>query len=85
MQLRKGENLTGNARFEGFSVDLLKLIAEVVGFNYVLEVVPDGKYGTLDPGTGEWNGVIKQLSDKVGRITLYSTAYCVVWCNFNQN
>lgn len=86
------KNLTGNARFEGFSVDLLKIIAQRVGFNYVIQLVPDGmqyfasiqktncsgfnlkliaaccclgKYGVYNPETGEWNGVVRQLIDKV--------------------
>lgn len=68
MKLNPAGNLTGNARFEGFSVDLLKLIAKNVGFKYVLEVVPDGKYGVYDPESGEWNGVVRQLIDKVKEI-----------------
>lgn len=75
VKLNPAANLTGNARFEGFSVDLLKLIAKNVGFKYVLEVTPDGKYGAYDPETGEWNGVVRQLIDKsvdlaIGAITI---------------
>jgi ionotropic glutamate receptor len=65
VRLKEGSNLTGNARFEGFSIDLLKLIAQNVGFKYVLEVVADGKYGVYDHESGEWNGVVRQLIDKV--------------------
>lgn len=51
--------------FEGFCIDLLRLIAEIVGFDYEIELVPDGKYGVYDLDTGEWNGIVRQLMDKV--------------------
>lgn len=37
----------------------------MVGFNYVIELVPDKKYGALDPETGEWNGIVRQILEKV--------------------
>lgn len=40
--------------------------AGMVGFNYVIELVPDKKYGALDPDTGEWNGIVRQILEKVG-------------------
>ena len=65
MIVRSERNLTGNDRYEGYCIDLLKQIASMVGFNYVIKLVPDKKYGALDPETGEWNGVVKQILDKV--------------------
>jgi ionotropic glutamate receptor len=87
VKLREGRNWTGNDRFEGFSIELLKKIAEKVHFKYVLEgkrilnsnasttlwhfsfsfklVVQDQKYGVFDQETHEWNGVVRQLIDKV--------------------
>lgn len=37
----------------------------MVGFNYVIEMAPDKKYGAPDPETGEWNGVVRQILEKV--------------------
>lgn len=51
--------------FEGFCIDLLRMIADIVGFEYEIELVPDGKYGVYDYETGEWNGIVRQLMDKV--------------------
>lgn len=51
--------------FEGFCIDLLRMIADIVGFEYEIELVPDGKYGVYDLETGEWNGIVRQLMDKV--------------------
>ena len=42
---KDGNPLVGNARFEGFCVDMLEHISELVGFNYVMELVPDNNYG----------------------------------------
>ena len=50
---------TGNARFEGFCVDLLEQIAAQVGFNYNIELVEDNNYGALNLTTGEWNGLVR--------------------------
>lgn len=58
-------NSSGNARYEGFCIDLLREIARMVGFAYKIELVPDGKYGAYDYETGEWNGIVRQLMDKV--------------------
>lgn len=63
--LKPHPNLSGNARYEGFCIDLLKEIAGMVGFEYRIELVPDGKYGVIDLETGEWNGIVRQLMDKV--------------------
>lgn len=63
--MRAQGNLTGNDRYEGFCIDLLRMIASMVGFEYRIELVPDGKYGVYDLDTGEWNGIVRQLMDKV--------------------
>ncbi|XP_006612268.1 glutamate receptor ionotropic, kainate 2-like isoform X4 [Apis dorsata] len=68
-------NFSGNARYEGFCIDLLKEIAHMVGFGYRIELVPDGKYGVYNYETGEWNGIVRQLMDKkadlaVGSMTI---------------
>ncbi|XP_050301829.1 glutamate receptor ionotropic, kainate 1-like isoform X4 [Anthonomus grandis grandis] len=62
-------------RYEGFCIDLLKELAIMVGFEYRIELVPDGKYGAIDLETGEWNGIVRQLMEKkadlaVGSMTI---------------
>lgn len=61
MMKKLESNLTGNARYEGFCIDLLKDVAKLVGFQYTIEAVEDGKYGVEDPVTKEWNGIVKEL------------------------
>lgn len=66
--MHRGKNYTGNARFFGFCVDLLEIIAKQVGFDYILDLVPDNKYGAQDPDTLEWNGIVEQLIKHVSII-----------------
>lgn len=66
------QNLTTNSNiFEGFCIDLLHQISVIVGFNYKIELVPDGKYGVYDLETGEWNGIVRQLIEKVNYFRLF--------------
>lgn len=68
VMVKNDANLTGNAMFEGFCIDLLKSIAAQVGFHFVLRLVPDHTYGVYDHETKEWNGIVKELMDKVSLI-----------------
>lgn len=63
--MHDSKNYTGNARFYGFCVDILDRVAQQVGFDYILDLVPDRKYGAKDPVTGEWNGMVSQLMKHV--------------------
>ncbi|KPM04300.1 glutamate receptor, ionotropic kainate 2-like protein 2 [Sarcoptes scabiei] len=51
-----------NDYFEGFCIDLLKAIAEMLNFQFELYLVPDGKYGAENTSTGEWNGMNADLA-----------------------
>lgn len=61
LMLREG-NFTGNNRFEGFCIDLLKGIAHQVGFQYTIRLVPDNMYGVYNPETKSWNGIGEKCS-----------------------
>ncbi|XP_039496514.1 glutamate receptor ionotropic, kainate 2 isoform X4 [Drosophila santomea] len=61
VMMHYGKNFTGNERFYGFCVDILETISREVGFDYILDLVPDRKYGAKDPETGNWNGMVAQL------------------------
>ena len=58
-----GEILEGNERFEGYCIDLLKLISTIVKFNYTIKLVEDGLYGTKV--NGKWNGLVNDLIERV--------------------
>ncbi|KAJ6649680.1 Glutamate receptor ionotropic, kainate 1, partial [Pseudolycoriella hygida] len=52
--------LSGNDQFEGYGIDLIHEISQLVGFNYSFRLVPDGRYGGLNKETGEWDGMVRE-------------------------
>lgn len=59
-------NEDNNDNFEGFCIDLLKILSQQVdGFEYRISLVADGKYGIFDGNS--WNGIVKSLMEKVDR------------------
>ena len=67
MMLKEDPNgeLTGNAKFEGYCVDLLEELAKILKFNYSIHLVGDGKYGAPEGPTKDWTGMVRELMDKV--------------------
>lgn len=65
VMVRDDPLLAGNARFEGFCIDLLKGIAGQIGFQYAIRLVPDNMYGVYDPETQTWNGIVHELMERV--------------------
>ena len=43
MLVESEEKLTGNARFEGFSIELASELSNILGFNFTFKLVDDGK------------------------------------------
>lgn len=63
--------MEGNDRYEGYSVDLIDSIAKILGFKYNFELTPDNKYGSFNKVTKKWDGLVKQLLDRVSKMLLY--------------
>ena len=42
MYVESFEKLSGNARFEGFALDLAEGLSKILGFNYTFKLVDDG-------------------------------------------
>ena len=49
---------------------MLDKIQEMVGFKYNIRLVRDGYYGAFNPKTRQWNGMIRELIDKVVTIDI---------------
>lgn len=64
-EMTKGKALKGNERYEGFCIDLLSEISRIVGFDYTIVPVPDGRYGVRS--NGQWDGIVRQLIDRVSK------------------
>uniref|UniRef100_F7BDN8 Glutamate receptor n=1 Tax=Xenopus tropicalis TaxID=8364 RepID=F7BDN8_XENTR len=63
VMFRKSDKpLYGNDRFEGYCLDLLKELSNILGFTYEVRLVVDGKYGAQND-KGEWNGMVRELID----------------------
>ncbi|XP_036088256.1 glutamate receptor ionotropic, kainate 5 isoform X9 [Rousettus aegyptiacus] len=55
--------LSGNERFEGFCVDMLRELAQLLRFRYRLRLVEDGLYGAPEPN-GSWTGMVGELINR---------------------
>ncbi|XP_064413496.1 glutamate receptor ionotropic, kainate 1 [Latimeria chalumnae] len=62
MHKKSDKPLYGNDRFEGYCLDLLKELSNILGFTYEVRLVADGKYGAQND-KGEWNGMVRELID----------------------
>lgn len=78
MYRKSDKPLYGNDRFEGYCLDLLKELSNILGFIYDVTLVPDGKYGAQDD-RGEWNGMVKELIDHVSK-----SASCIQGSNVRK-
>ena len=70
MRKDSSEKLSGNSQFEGYGVDLVHEISKILGFNYTIKLVPDGRYGSLNRETKEWDGMMKELLDQKADIAI---------------
>lgn len=62
------QELEGNDRYEGFCVDMLKELADILKFKYRIRLVGDGLYGV--PGAnGTWSGMVGELISRVRKNT----------------
>jgi hypothetical protein len=54
----------------GFAIDVLNLIKEEVGFDPDLYFSEDGQYGVYNTENNSWNGIVSELLENKGDITL---------------
>lgn len=59
MMKDSAEERSGNDMYEGYAVDLIEELSNLMGFKYVFKLVSDGKYGVQV--NGSWNGMIGEL------------------------
>lgn len=53
--------MTGNERYEGFAIDIIREMSNILGFNYTFQVQLDNIYGSLDYNTGKWDGMLGEI------------------------
>ena len=61
------KKLVGNEAFEGYAIDLISEIAQILKFNYTFKWVDDGAYGYKNKETGEWNGLMGEILTQVDK------------------
>ncbi|XP_067622673.1 glutamate receptor ionotropic, kainate 2 isoform X2 [Eurosta solidaginis] len=54
-------NVTGNERYMGYAVDLIKELAGLLDFEFVFVPVADNQYGKYNKDTKQWNGIIGEI------------------------
>uniref|UniRef100_A0A4W4FM19 Glutamate receptor n=1 Tax=Electrophorus electricus TaxID=8005 RepID=A0A4W4FM19_ELEEL len=69
MYKKSDKVLYGNDRFEGYCLDLLKELSNILGFSYEVKLVSDGKYGAQND-KGEWNGMVRELIDHIADLAV---------------
>ncbi|XP_067620607.1 glutamate receptor ionotropic, kainate 2 isoform X2 [Eurosta solidaginis] len=60
------ENLRGLEKYEGYAVDLIQKLSEIMDFDY--DFLIERSTGKLNPETGEWDGIIRRLIDHQAQI-----------------
>ncbi|KAJ8684082.1 hypothetical protein QAD02_019874 [Eretmocerus hayati] len=55
--------LIGEKKYIGYCIDLIEQIEQHLGIKCQFELVPDGKYGSRNPVTKQWDGLIRRLLD----------------------
>ncbi len=51
--------------FKGLCMDLLHELQKRIDFHYTIYLVPDNTYGILDQETRQWNGLMREVIDRV--------------------
>jgi len=60
------DTLVGNAQYEGYSIDLIKELAEKLGFDFTFRN-GGNDYGTFNKSTNISTGFLKELVEGVSR------------------
>ncbi len=84
MYKKSDKVLYGNDRFEGYCLDLLKELSNILGFTYEVKLVSDGKYGAQND-KGEWNGMVRELIDHVSDLPWCFTEMFKVFRSYHPN
>ncbi|XP_062386138.1 glutamate receptor ionotropic, kainate 5 [Sardina pilchardus] len=57
------QDLEGNAQYEGFCVDMLTELADILKFSFRIKLVDDGLYGAPEIN-GSWTGMVGELINR---------------------
>ncbi|KAM9419645.1 glutamate receptor ionotropic, kainate 5-like isoform 2-T3 [Salvelinus alpinus] len=57
------QELQGNDRYQGFCVDMLREMSDLLKFSFRIKLVEDGLYGAPEPN-GSWTGMVGELINR---------------------
>ncbi|CAH1786110.1 unnamed protein product [Owenia fusiformis] len=57
-------NKTGLAAYSGYMADYVRRLSDITGFSYEFYPAPDGRYGSKNETTGEYDGMIGEVIKK---------------------
>ncbi|XP_034466680.1 glutamate receptor ionotropic, kainate 5 isoform X2 [Hippoglossus hippoglossus] len=57
------QEFQGNDQYEGFCVDMLRELANILKFSFKIKLVDDGLYGAPEPN-GSWTGMVGELINR---------------------
>ncbi|TRY94791.1 hypothetical protein DNTS_035659 [Danionella cerebrum] len=57
------QEFDGNDQYEGFCVDMLRELADMLKFSFRIKLVDDGLYGAPEPN-GSWTGMVGELINR---------------------
>ncbi|XP_068612623.1 glutamate receptor ionotropic, kainate 5 [Brachionichthys hirsutus] len=57
------QDFQGNDQYEGFCVDMLRELADLLKFSFRIKLVDDGLYGAPEPN-GTWTGMVGELINR---------------------
>uniref|UniRef100_A0A8C7RV02 Glutamate receptor n=1 Tax=Oncorhynchus mykiss TaxID=8022 RepID=A0A8C7RV02_ONCMY len=57
------QELQGNDRYQGFCVDMLRELSDMLKFSFRIKLVDDGLYGAPEPN-GSWTGMVGELINR---------------------
>lgn len=63
------QDFQGNDQYEGFCVDMLRELADILKFSFKIKLVDDGLYGAPEPN-GSWTGMVGELINRVSTLPL---------------
>lgn len=64
MRKENYQDFQGNDQYEGFCVDMLRELADILKFSFKIKLVDDELYGAPEPN-GSWTGMVGELINRV--------------------
>uniref|UniRef100_A0AAV2MAK9 Glutamate receptor n=1 Tax=Knipowitschia caucasica TaxID=637954 RepID=A0AAV2MAK9_KNICA len=65
------QEFQGNDQYEGFCVDMLREVADMLKFSFKIKLVDDGLYGAPEPN-GSWTGMVGELINRKADLAVAS-------------